>query len=115
MQNKSKLKNLNTNINDIYTNINLINSNIEKRKYQLASSRVEKLLQIKNMILLNIKQLDNNQQKFLDELKYEQFTKKLNHSSSTIKVRPAPTPFPTTSFFTINNTIVKSLALQKKS
>ena len=113
-QNKIKIKNINTNINDIYTNLNLINSNIEKKKYQLAISRVEKLLQIKNMTLINIKQLDNNQQKFLDELKYEQFTKKLNHSSSTIKVRPAPTPFPTTSFFTINNNSKEPSIIKKK-
>ena len=113
-QNKAKIKNINTNINDIYINLNLINSNIEKKKYQLASSRVEKLLQIKNMILINIKQLDNNQQKFLDELKYEQFSKKLNHSSSTIKVKPAPTPFPTTSFFTINNNNKESNIVKRK-
>ena len=84
--------------------MSLINSNLEKRKYSLATSRIEKLLQIKNTILINIKQLDNNQQKFLDELKNERFAKsKMSHSSSTIKVRPAPTPFPSTSFFTLNN------------
>ena len=93
-QNKTKIKNINKNINDIYSNLNLINSNIEKRKYSLVTSRIEKLFQIKNTILINIKQLDINQQKFLDELKNEQFSKsKMNHSSSTIKVRPAPTPF----------------------
>ena len=106
-QNKTKIKSINSNINDIFTNLNLINSNIEKKKYSLASSRIEKLYQLKNTILINIKQLDNNQQKSLEELKYEQFTKtKLSQSSSTIKVRAAPTPFPTTSCFnynTINN------------
>lgn len=103
-QNKTKIKNINSNINDIYTNLNLINSNIEKKKYSLATSRVEKILQTKTAILINIKQLDNNQQKFLDELKNDKFTKaKMSHSSSTIKVRPAPTPFPITSYFNANN------------
>ena len=113
-QNKTKIKNINTNINDIYSNLNLINSNIEKRKYSLVTSRIEKLFQIKNTILINIKQLDINQQKFLDELKNEQFSKsKMNHSSSTIKVRPAPTPFPTTSYFNINNNKESTISKKK--
>ena len=105
-QNKTKIKSINSNINDIYTNLNLINTNIEKKKYSLASSRIEKIFQLKNSLLTNIKQLDNNQQKSLDELKYDQLTKPRmslsSSSSSTIKVRPAPTPFPTTSFFNFN-------------
>ena len=101
-QNKTKIKSLSSNINDIYTNINLVNSNIEKRKYTLAVGRVEKILQIKNSILINIKQLDNNQQKLLDELKYDK-NKQMSQSSSTVKVRPAPTPFPVTSFFNSNS------------
>ena len=114
-QNKTKIKSINTNISDIYTNLNLINSNIEKRKYSLASSRIEKILQIKNMILINIKQLDNNQQKLLDELKYDQFTKKMNHSSSTIKVRPAPTPFSPTSHFNLSNSKDSSIVKKRVS
>ena len=103
-QNKTKIKNISSNVNDIYSNLNLINSNLEKKKYSLAVSRVEKLMQIKNSILINIKQLDNNQQKLLDEIKYEQFNKsKMSHSSSTIKVRPAPTPFPAITYFNLNN------------
>ena len=47
--------------------------------------------------------MDNNQQKLLDELKYDQYTKKMNNNSSTIKVRPAPTPFGASSFFNLNN------------
>ena len=101
-QNKTKIKSLSSNINDIYTNLNLINSNIEKKKYTLAVARVEKILQIKNSILINIKQLDNNQQKLLDELKYDK-NNKMSQSSSTVKVRPAPTPFPVTSYFNSNS------------
>ena len=101
-QNKTKIKNLSSNINDIYTNLNLINSNIEKKKYTLAVARAEKIFQIKNSILINIKQLDNNQQKLLDELKYDK-NNKMSQSSSTVKVRPAPTPFPVTSYFNSNS------------
>ena len=101
-QNKTKIKNLSSNINDIYTNLNLINSNIEKKKYTLAVARAEKIFQIKNSILINIKQLDNNQHKLLDELKYDK-NNKMSQSSSTVKVRPAPTPFPVTSYFNSNS------------
>ena len=103
-QNKLKIKNIASNVNDIYSSVNLINSNLEKKKYSLASSRVSKIITIKNIILSNIKQLENNQIKILEELSQDK-NKKLNSSSSnsTIKVRPAPTPFPVTNFFTLNN------------
>lgn len=108
-QNKTKIKSLSSNINDIFTNLNLINSNIEK-KYTLAVARVEKILQIKNSILINIKQLDNNQQKLLDELKYDK-NNKMSQSSSTVKVRPAPTPFPVTSYFNSNSSTKEKIIL----
>ena len=103
-QNKLKIKNISSNINDIYTSVNLINSNLEKKKYSLASSRVSKIISIKNIFLSNIKLLETNHQKILEEIGQEK-NKKLNSSSSnsTIKVRPAPTPFPVTNFFTLNN------------
>ena len=99
-QNKSKIKNINSNINDIYSNINLINSNIEKKKYSLVSSRISKIISIKNNLLSHIKQLETEQQKILDEFGYDKNTKL---SNSTIKVRPAPTPFPITSIFNFDN------------
>ena len=103
-QNKLKIKNISSNINDIYTSVNLINSNLEKKKYSLASSRVSKIISIKNIFLSNIKLIETNHQKILEEIGQEK-NKKLNSSSSnsTIKVRPAPTPFPVTNFFTLNN------------
>ena len=67
------------------------------------------------MIFINIKQIDNNQQKLLDELKYDQFTKKMNHSSSTIKVRPAPTPFSPTSHFNLSNSKDSSIVKKRVS
>ena len=48
-QNKLKIKNISSNINDIYSSINLVNSNIEKKKYSLASSRVSKIISMKNI------------------------------------------------------------------
>ena len=101
-QNKIKIKSISININDIYSNLNLINSNLEKKKYSLASSRISKILQIKNNILSNVKQLDENQQKLLDEFKSDKFIKnkiKNSNNNSIVKIRPAPTPFPSTDFF----------------
>ena len=54
-QNKSKIKLISSNINDIFSGINLINSNLEKKKYLLASSRISKIISIKNNLLSNIK------------------------------------------------------------
>ena len=56
-QNKLKTKNISSNINDIFTSVNLINSNLEKKKYSLASSRVSKIISMKNITLSNIKLL----------------------------------------------------------
>ena len=100
-QNKLKIKNISSNINDIYTGINLINSNIEKKKYSLASSRISKIINIKNNLLSNIKQLETNQQKILEEFGNEKNNKFNNNSSSSNKIRPAPTPFPVTSYFNL--------------
>ena len=100
-QNKSKIKNITSNINDIYTGINLVNSNIEKKKYSLASSRISKIISLKNNVLSNIKQLETSQQKIVEEFGINDKSNKFNNSNSTIKVRPAPTPFPITSYFHI--------------
>ena len=107
-QNKSKIKNISSNINDIYSGINLINSNIEKKKYSLASSRINKIIAIKNNLLSNIKLLETNQQKILDEFGNEK-NNKFNNSNSTVKVRPAPTPFPVTSYFNLEKSIKKRI------
>ena len=100
-QNKLKIKNITSNINDIYTGINLINSNLEKKKYSLASSRISKIINIKNNILSNIKQLETNQQKILEEFGNEKNNKFNNNSNSSNKIRPAPTPFPVTPYFNL--------------
>ena len=100
-QNKLKIKNISSNINDIYTGINLINSNIEKKKYSLASSRISKIINIKNNLLSNIKQLETNQQKILEEFGNEKNNKFNNNSNNSNKIRPAPTPFPVTSYFNL--------------
>ena len=105
-QNKLKIKNISSNINDIYTGMNLINSNIEKKKYSLASNRISKIINIKNNILSNIKQLETNQQKILDELGNEK-NSKFNNSNNNFKVKPAPTPFPVTSYFSLEKSVKK--------
>ena len=119
-QNKLKIKNISSNINDIYSSINLVNSNIEKKKYSLASSRISKIISIKNTIISNIKQLETSQQKILDEISFDKKNKKgkNNSSNNTIKVKPAPTPFPI-SFFNLSNnnnkrTIKKTESTNKK-
>ena len=114
-QNKLKTKNISSNINDIFTSVNLINSNLEKKKYSLASSRVSKIISMKNITLSNIKLLESNFQKILEEIVQDK-TKKLNTSSSnsTIKVRPAPTPFPVTNDFNLNNKLDNNNYYNKK-
>ena len=114
-QNKLKTKNISSNINDIFTSVNLINSNLEKKKYSLASSRVSKIISMKNITLSNIKLLESNYQKILEEIVQDK-TKKLNTSSSnsTIKVRPAPTPFPVTNDFNLNNKLDNNNYYNKK-
>ena len=57
-QSKLRMKNLYSNINDLNSSLNLITGNLEKKKYSLASSRIDKLFQLKNTMLTNIKSLE---------------------------------------------------------
>ena len=98
-QTKLKLKNLTSNTNDLNSNLNLISGNLEKKKYSLAGSRIEKLFQLKNTMQLNIKSLENLNQKILDTIKSEQLSNKKILNSTFSKVRQNRTPSP----FRINN------------
>ena len=62
-QSKLKLKNLTSNINDLNSNLNLITGNLEKKKYSLATSRVEKLFLLKNTMSTNVKSIESLQLK----------------------------------------------------
>ena len=88
-QTKFKLKSLLSNTNDLNSNLNLISGNLEKKKYSLASSRVEKLFQLKNTIVINVKSLETFHQKIVDELKNE---KKENKKMYNLKSRRENTP-----------------------
>ena len=95
-QSKLKLKNLTSNINDLNSNLNLITGNLEKKKYSLATSRVEKLFLLKNTMSTNVKSIESLQLKILEEIKSEQIiTKKVLNSTSS-KIRPNRTPSPFT-------------------
>ena len=95
-QSKLRLKNLSSNINDLNSSLNLITGNLEKKKYSLASSRIEKLFQLKNTMSTNIKSLETLQSNILQEIKSEQIaTKKLLNSNLT-RIRPNRTPSPFT-------------------
>ena len=113
-QNKSKIKLISSNINDIFSGINLINSNLEKKKYLLASSRISKIISIKNNLLSNIKQLETNNQKILEEFSQDK-NNKFNNSNNTVKVRPAPTPFPVTSYFNLEKNNKKRINTMSNS
>ena len=109
-QSKLKLKNLQSNVNDLNSNLNLINGNLEKKKYSLATSRVEKLFQLKNTMSTNIKSLESLQLNILQEIKSEKLTGKKSFSSTFTKIRPNRTPSPftptrenTKNRFTINS------------
>ena len=95
-QSKLKLKNLQSNINDLNSNLNLINGNLEKKKYSLATSRVEKLFQLKNIMSTNIKSLESLQLNILQEIKSEKLTNKKSFNSTFTKIRPNRTPSPFT-------------------
>ena len=95
-QSKLKLKNLSSNINDLNSNLNLITGNLEKKKYSLASSRVEKLFQLKNTMTTNIKSLESLQSKIIEEIKTEQISNKKILNSTFTKIRPNRTPSPFT-------------------
>ena len=94
-QSKLKLKNLTSNANDLNSNLNLISGNLEKKKYSLAGSRIEKLFQLKNNMSLNIKSLENFNQKILDTIKSEQLANKkiLNSTFSKVHNNRTPSPF----------------------
>ena len=95
-QSKLRLKNLYSNINDLNSSLNLITGNLEKKKYSLASSRIDKLFQLKNTMSTNVKSLETLQSNILQEIKSEQIsTKKLLNSNFT-KIRPNRTPSPFT-------------------
>ena len=93
-QSKLKLKNLTSNTNDLNSNLNLISGNLEKKKYSLASSRVEKLFQLKNTMTLNIKSLESLNQKILEQIKNEQINSKKAMSSTISRTRQNRTPSP---------------------
>ena len=93
-QSKFKLKNLTSNTNDLNSNLNLISGNLEKKKYSLASSRVEKLFQLKNTMTLNIKSLESLNQKILEQIKNEQINNKKAMSSTISRPRQNRTPSP---------------------
>ena len=93
-QNKLKLKNLTSNTNDLNSNLNLISGNLEKKKYSLASSRIEKLFQLKNTMTLNIKSLESLNQKILEQIKNEQINSKKVMSSTMPRTRQNRTPSP---------------------
>ena len=93
-QSKFKIKNLNSNTNDLNSNLKLISGNLEKKKYSLAASRIEKLFQLKDTMTLNIKSLESFQIKILEEIKSEQFSNKKILNSTVSKFRPNRTPSP---------------------
>ena len=95
-QSKLKIKNLTSNINDLNSNLNLISGNLEKKKYSLATSRVEKLFQLKNTMLTNIKSLESFQSKIIEEIKTEKINNKNILNSTITKFRPNRTPSPFT-------------------
>ena len=61
-----------SNINDLNSTLNLITGNLEKKKYSLASSRVERLFQLKITMSSNIKSLESLHSNILKEIKSEQ-------------------------------------------
>ena len=93
-QSKFKLKGLTSNINDLNSNLNLITGNLEKKKYSLAISRIEKLFQLKNTMSINIKSLESFHQKILEELKSEQIANKKAFNSKFSNNRFNRTPSP---------------------
>ena len=95
-QSKLKLKNLSTNINALNSNLNLISGNLEKKKYSLATSRIEKLFQLNNTMSTNIKSLEALQLNILNEIKTEQISSKKSFNSTFTKIRPNRTPSPFT-------------------
>ena len=103
-QSKLRLKNLSSNINDLNSNLNLITGNLEKKKYSLAASRVEKLFQLKNTMTTNLKSLESLQINILQEIKSEQISAKKLFNSTFTKIRPnrTPSPFIPTRTNTIN-------------
>ena len=110
---KLKLKNLTSNTNDLNSNLNLISGNLEKKKYSLASSRIEKLFQLKNTMQLNIKSLENLNQKILETIKSEQLANKkiLNTTFSKTRQNRTPSPFRPNYNKTINTN--KSLTMSR--
>ena len=99
-QSKIKLKNLSSNINVLNSNLNLISGNLEKKKYSLATSRIEKLFQLNNTMSTNVKSLETLQLNILKEIKSEQIIIKKPLNSTFTKIRPNRTPSP----FTPNRT-----------
>ena len=95
-QSKLKLKNLTSNINDLNSNLNLITGNLEKKKYSLATSRIEKLFLLKNTMSTNVKSIESLQLKILEEIKSEQIITKKVLNSTMSKIRPNRTPSPFT-------------------
>ena len=95
-QSKLKLKNLTSNINDLNSTLNLITGNLEKKKYSLASSRVEKLFQLKVTMSSNIKSIESLHSNILKEIKSEQNPIKNIMNSTFTKLRPNRTPSPFT-------------------
>ena len=95
-QSKLKLKNLTSNINDLNSTLNLITGNLEKKKYSLATSRVEKLIQLRTTMSTNVKSLESLHLNALKEIKSEQNSNKKIMNSTSIKLRPNRTPSPFT-------------------
>ena len=100
-QSKTKIKSLSTNLNDLNSNLNLLNSNLKKKKYSLAESRIEKLIQLKETMSINIKKIDNFQQEILDEIKPKNDSKSLLNKrtlTGNVSVKTLITPSPNYEF-----------------
>ena len=86
-QTNNKIKNLLLNVNDLSNSLTTISGNLLKMKYSLASSRIDKLFQLKNTMVLNIKSLEILETRLSETLKIDQLLADKTPTNNNINIR----------------------------
>ena len=102
---KFKLINLNSNISELNINLNNINGNMKKKKYSLASKRIENLIKLKDKMVLNMNSLEIIKNNLFDNIDKFNISKiNINKKYSKAKIiQLTKTPSPIRNNKSINN------------
>ena len=116
-QTNNKIKSLLLNTNDLSNSLSIISGNLLKMKYSLASARIDKLFQLKNTMVINIKSLEILETQLSETLKIDQLlADKIPNNNINIKFQNniknvSPSPIHT---FSNSDSIEKKNSIYKR-